>query len=111
MKKLLVFLALSLASLAVQANSLHYLEERTAYCYSSDSLAKYLHMAQARNIDGLNALVLKGECDFVPDGQVYSLTDFQKDAIGTMPVIAFERDDQTLWTFKAFMTTSEFNSL
>ena len=111
MKIFVALLTLSLTSITAAAGTLQYLEEKTAYCYSADSLAKYLRMAQVRNIEGMNQLVFKGECNFVPDGEVFSLADYRKDAIGNMPVIAFEKDQQTLWTFKALVSTSTIDKL
>ena len=111
MNKVAIALVLSLTSLVVNAKPFHYLEEKTAYCYSAASLAKYLKLARIQNMDGLNQLVLKGKCDFVPDGQVYSLTDYRKTSIGSMPVISFEKDQKTLWTFKALVSTSQISDL
>ena len=96
---------------SVFAQSFEYLEEKTAFCYSEQSLAKYLQMAKVRNIDGLNQLVIQGECNFVPDGEVMSLRDYKVHRIGTMPIVAFEKDSQELWTFHRFVQKSEIGSL
>ena len=91
------------------ANGVDYLDPKTAYCYSNDSLGKYLHFAQARNFDGLNKLVLDGECNFVPDGDFVHLDKYKDNKIGNMPVVSFELNQKTLWTFKKFVQRTEFN--
>lgn len=102
---------LGLFSTALQAANIEYLEEKTAYCHSKQSLVRYLNMAKMRNIDGMNQLVLDGKCDFVPDGQVISLTNYRKHSIGSMPVVVFEQDDQTLWTFQALVQETNMDNL
>lgn len=93
------------------AQALEYLEEKTAFCYSEHSLGKYLKMAKSRNIDGLNQLILSGECNFVPDGEIMSLSGYRTDSIGSMPIVAFEKDNQELWTFRTFVQKTEIGSL
>ena len=93
------------------ARSLEFLEEKTAFCYSQASLSKYLGHVRQRNIDGMNQLVHKGECSFVPDGQTYALTDYEKGRINTMNVIAFQKDDKTLWTFAALVQSVDMGQL
>lgn len=102
-------ISLLLISGAVQANTTSYLDPKTAFCFSDESLGKYLAYAQARNITGLNKLVLAGECNFVPDGDYMQLGSYQEDKIGSMPVVSFELDRVTLWTFKKFVQNIDFN--
>ena len=105
--------ALMLTSLSqtVAAQPIEYLEETSAYCFSQASLSKYLNGAKHRNIDAMNALVLEGKCSFVPDGQILSIHKPRKNSIGSMPVVAFEKDDKTLWTFQALIQKTDFGTL
>jgi len=89
--------------------SAQYLEEKSAFCYSQDSLSHYLDAAKVSDIQSMNELVLTGKCDFVPDGQVYQVGQFDSTKIGTTPVIAFNKDNTTLWTFKAFVNSVNFD--
>jgi len=89
--------------------SAHYLEEKSAFCYSQDSLSQYLDAAKTSNIQVMNELVLAGKCNFVPDGQVYQVGKFDDAKIGGTPVIAFNKDDTTLWTFRAFVNSVNFD--
>jgi len=89
--------------------SAHYLEEKSAFCFTQESLSQYLDAAKRSDMQTLNDLVLAGKCDFVPDGQVYSLRKYSSAKIGTVPVVAFNKDEATLWTFKAFVNTVNFN--
>jgi len=89
--------------------SARYLEEKTAYCHTQEGLSKYLDFAKASDINSLNQLVLNGSCNFVPDGQVFNVGQYSDAKIGNTPVIAFHRDDETLWTFKAFVNTVAFD--
>lgn len=104
---------LILASLShtASAQSIEYLEEKTAFCFSEASLTKYLSNAKNRNIDGMNNLVLEGKCGFVPDGQILSIHKPKKDRIGSMPVVSFQKDDKTLWTFQALVQKTDFGTL
>lgn len=106
-----LMISLLLISSSAFAQSFEYLEEKTAFCYSEQSLAKYLQMAKVRNIDGLNQLVINGECNFVPDGEILSLNNYKNDSIGSMPIVAFEKDNQELWTFRTFVQKTEIGSL
>lgn len=85
------------------ADSVVFLEPKTVFCYSKQSLAKYLNLAESRNLDGLNQLVMKGKCGFVPDGNIIRLNDYSVRKINERPIIAFENQEQTLWTFKALV--------
>ena len=89
--------------------SAHYLEEKSAFCYSQESLSQYLDAAKNSNIQSMNQLVLAGKCDFVPDGQVYQVGKYDNAKIGGTPIIAFNKDDTTLWTFKAFVNSVNFD--
>lgn len=110
MKNLLIFAVLFVISVNVLADPVMFLEEKTAFCYSESSLAKYLSMARIRNLDGMNELVLAGECDFVPDGKMLPLKNVRKKLMGPMPVVAFSQVNETLWTFQAFVQEVELNS-
>ncbi|WP_455204828.1 hypothetical protein [Kaarinaea lacus] len=111
MKKITIALALAGLATVVQANDLKYLEQKTVYCFSENSLAKYLNLAKDRNLNGMNKLVLKGECDFVPDGNIYRLSYYHKDMIDDTPVIAFELNDRYLWTFQALVQNTNLSNL
>jgi len=109
MKNSCIVISLMLFSSLVQANGVSYLDPKTAFCYSDKSLGKYLKFAQARNIDGLNRLVLDGECNFVPDDNFVQMDKYEEEKIGSMPVVSFVLNQQTLWTFKKFIQSTEFN--
>ena len=112
MKKLaLIALFLVFNVSVVDAQSIKFLEEKTAFCYSETALSKYLTFARKSNLDGMNELVLKGKCDFVPDGKVVRLTDYRIDSIGNMKVVEFEMDNLTVWTFNALVQTTDFSNL
>lgn len=96
---------------ATYAQPVKFLEEKTAFCYSEQALAKYLHFASKRNFDGLNNLVLQGRCDFVPDGEVIRLNNYRISSIGKMKIVEFERNNQNLWTFNALVQTADFSDL
>lgn len=112
MKKLAVVTLLMIFSTAVQAQPpVKFLEEKTAYCYSEQSLAKYLDHASKRNIDGMNQLVLNGKCDFIPDGKVVLLKKYRVDSIGNTKIVQFSIDDKNCWTFLALVQTADFSNL
>jgi len=111
MKKLALTALFFLFTVAVQAQSIKFLEEKTAFCYSESALSNYLKFAQKSNLDGMNELVLKGKCDFVPDGKVVRLKDYRIDSIGNMKVVEFEMDNLTVWTFNALVQTTDFSNL
>lgn len=110
MKNLMISSVLFLVSANVLADPVLFLEEKTAFCYSENSLSKYLGMARDRNIDGMNKLVLEGECDFVPDGKMIPLKNVRKKLMGPMPVVAFSQVNETLWTFQAFVQEVDMSS-
>jgi len=89
--------------------SAQYLDAKSAFCYTQDSLSQYLDAAKKSDIDSMNKLVLSGKCDFVPDGQVFSLDHYSNTSIGSTPVISFNKDNVTLWTFKVFINTVAFD--
>ena len=93
------------------AKSVEFLEEKTAYCYSEESLSKYLGHVRVRDIDGMNQLVYSGECNFVPDGETFALSEYEKTKINTMNVIAFEKDQKTLWTFEVLVQSVTLGQL
>lgn len=111
MKILILVAMLSAVSGASHAQSIKFLEEKTAFCYSETALSKYLEFAQKTNLDGMNELVLKGKCDFIPEGKVVRLTDYRMDSIGNMKVVEFEMDNLTVWTFNALVQTTDFSNL
>lgn len=100
MNKLLLGILLVLVYSGAQANSINYLDPKTAFCYSDNSLGRYLSFVQIRDINGLNRLVLAGECDFVPDDKIMPVTNYEEKKIGSMPVVSFRLEGKTLWTFK-----------
>jgi len=102
-------ISLIMLSGLAHANSVTYLDQKTAFCYSDKSLGRYLSFAQARNIDGLNKLVLNGECNFVPDGNIVHMDKYKEQKIGSMSVVSFIVNKKTLWTFKKFVQRTEFN--
>ena len=114
MKKLSICIALFgtlIFSSVSFAKAVEFLEEKTAFCYSKDSLSKYLAHVRVRNIDGMNELVYSGECNFVPDGETYAIGDVEKSKINSMHVIAFQKDEKTLWTFKALVQSVQLGQL
>ena len=104
----LFLLGLSFAS---HAQSIKFLEEKTAFCYSVKALGKYLKFAKNRNLDGMNKLMLKGKCDFVPDGEIVRLTEYRIDSIDNMKVMEFEMDNLTVWTFNVLVQSTDFSNL
>lgn len=110
MKKLLstgVSLLLFMFS-AANAQAIKFLEEKTAFCYTEKALATYLKYASTRDFDGLNNLVLKGKCDFVPDGEIIRLKNYRISSIGEMKVVEFEMDNHNYWTFNALVQSASF---
>jgi len=95
----------------VNAQTIRFLEEKTAFCYSEKALTKYLHFASKRNIDGMNSLVLNGECDFVPDGQIVRLQNYRIDSIGKMKIVEFELNNQRLWTVNSLVQSADFSDM
>ena len=90
-------------------HSAQYLDAKSAFCYTQESLSKYLDAAKQSDIESMNHLVLNGKCDFVPDGQIFTVKKFSSAKIGNTPVIAFNKDENTLWTFKAFVNSVNFD--
>jgi hypothetical protein len=88
---------------AAHADPIVFLEPKTVFCYSQQSLAKYLNLAESRNFEGLNQLVIKGKCNFVPDGDIIRLSNYRNHTLKDRAVIAFQNDEQTLWTFKVLV--------
>lgn len=113
MKALTLTTALITALLSsnVFAQSIKFLEEKTAFCYSEKALGKYLHYASKRNIEGMNSLMLKGKCDFVPDGEIVRLKNYRIDSIGKMKIVEFEKDNQVLWTINALVQSADFSDM
>ena len=58
-----------------------------------------------------NKLMLKGKCDFVPDGEIVRLTDYRIDSIDNMKVVEFEMDNLTVWTFNVLVQSTDFSNL
>ena len=110
MKKLIlsniIFLILVCGS--AYAQPVKFLEEKTAFCYSEKSLAEYLQFASVRDFKSLNKLVLKGKCDFVPDGEVIRLKNYRMSSIGEMKVVEFEMNNHNYWTFNALVQSASF---
>ena len=112
MNKLILVTLFLLFSTAVHAQKpIKFLEEKTAFCYSEQALARYLQHASQRNIQGMNNMVLSGKCDFVPDGKIVRLRDYRIDSIGDTKVVEFEMDNLTVWTFQALVQTTDFSNL
>ena len=111
MKKWVLLLTFLSVSYTGQAQPVKFLEEKTAFCYSEQALARYLKFAEKRDLDGLNQLVIKGKCDFVPDGEIVRLENYRIDTIGNTKVVEFEFEDQTVWTFNALMQSVDFSNL
>ena len=105
-----LFLLVSLINVA-EAQPIKFLEEKTAFCYSEKALAKYLQAASKRDIHGMNNLMLKGKCDFVPDGEIVHLKNYRIDEIGKMKIVEFEFKDQNLWTVKRLVQTADFSDM
>ena len=93
------------------ADSIVFLEPKTVFCYSKQSLANYLKLAESRNFEGLNQLVVKGKCDFVPDGDIIRLSNYRDHMLKDRSIIAFENQEQTLWTFKALIKQVQASNL
>ena len=110
MKKLILsnIIFLILVCSNASAQPIKFLEEKTAFCYSENSLAKYLQLASKRDFDGLNNLVIKGKCDFVPDGEVVRLKNYRISSIGEMKVVEFEMNNHNYWTFNALVQSANF---
>ena len=110
MKKLIlsniIFLLLVCGS--ANAQPIKFLEEKTAFCYTEKALTKYLHFASKRNMDALNKLVMKGKCDFVPDGEIVRLENYRISSIGKVKVVEFEMDNHNYWTFNALVQSTSF---
>lgn len=113
MKKLCLLATSIIIAFCGTANAqpIKFLEEKTAFCYSQDALTKYLHFAAKRNINGMNDLVLEGECDFVPDGEIVRLQNYRIDSIGKMKVVEFELNNQNLWTVNVLVQSADFSDM
>ena len=111
MKNFIFFAVFMLLSAGSQAEQIKFLEEKTAFCYTEKSLANYLKLAEKRDLVGMNQLIMKGECSFVPDGQVLLLKNYRIDVIANTKVVAFEMDNLTGWTFNALVQTADFSNL
>ena len=109
--KLLAVVTLLYGINIAHADPIVFLEPKTVFCYSQQSLAKYLSLAESRNFDGLNQLVTMGKCNFVPDGDIVRLSDYRSDTIKDRPIVAFENEEQTLWTFEALIKQVPSNDL
>jgi hypothetical protein len=55
-----------------------------------------LKFAKKRNLDGLNQLVVKGKCDFVPDGEIVRLENYRINSIGNTKVVELELEEQSV---------------
>ena len=111
MKKLVLAILFMVIGVSAQAQPVKFLEEKTAFCYSEQALSNYLNFAKNRNLDGMNKLVIKGKCDFVPDGEVVRLENYLIDSIGNTKIVEFEIEDQTAWTFNALVQSVDFSNL
>jgi hypothetical protein len=110
MKKLMLFVIFTVSGVS-QAQQIEFLEEKTAFCYSEKALASYLSFASKRDLEGMNQLVLKGKCNFVPDGEVVLLKNYRMNAIGDMKVVEFEMENQIVWTFSVLVQSADFSNL
>ncbi|MGD8570371.1 MAG: hypothetical protein PVJ39_19945 [Gammaproteobacteria bacterium] len=111
MQKIILSFLLVAINTSVQAQTIKFLEQKTAFCYSKQALTQYLTHAQHLNIEGMNKLVLKGHCEFVPDGEVIQLKHYKVKTIGDRKVIRFEMNNNTYWTPKALVKTADFGNL
>jgi hypothetical protein len=111
MQKIILSLLLFAASACAQAESIKFLEQKTAFCYSEQALTQYLAHAQQLNIEGMNKLVLNGHCEFVPDGEVIQLKQYKVKTIGDRQVVEFEMNNNTYWTPEALVQTTDFSNL
>lgn len=111
MKKLMLFTLLTGFGATCQAQFVMFLEEKTAFCYSESALSKYYNFARKRKLEGMNMLVLNGKCDFVPDGEVIRLKNYQIETIGRMKAVEFKIDNIPVWTIKTLVQTTDFNNL
>ena len=84
--------------------SFEYLDENVVFCLAQASLSMYIDMAEIFDLDGMNSLVETGECSFIPDGSYLPLEKYHSKTINSVPVIAAEMGDITLWTFKKFVS-------
>lgn len=111
MQKIVLSAFLLAASASSQAQSIKFLEQKTAFCYSKQALRQYLAHAQQLDLDGMNKLVLNGHCEFVPDGEVVQLKHYKVKIIGDREVVRFEMNNNTCWTPKALVQTADFDNL
>lgn len=81
-----------------------FLAETVVFCNSRDSLASYKDMADVFDLDGLNNIVLAGECDFVPDGKYLTLHDYHCHAINSTDVIVAAVQGFKVWTFVSLVS-------
>ena len=85
-------------------SSFEYLDENVVFCFSKESLATYMDMAEIFDLDGMNYLVRTGECNFVPTGKYLPLENYKSQMIDSEAVIATDVEDITLWTFKKLVS-------
>ena len=111
MNKLVGAILFLFVSADIPAQPIRFLEEKTAFCYSELALARYLKFAEKRILDGLKQLIIKGKCDFVPDGEIVRLENYRINTMGNTKVVEFELEDQTVWTFNALVQSVDFSNL
>ena len=111
MKKLPLMLLFMMFGTDIPSQSIKFLEEKTAFCYSEQALSKYLNFVNNHNLDGMNELVIKSKCDFVPDGEIVRLENYRINTIGNTKVVEFELKDQTVWTFNTLVQSVDFSNL
>jgi len=85
-------------------NSIEYLDENVVFCLSEDGLSTYIDMAEVFDLDGMNYLVGTGECNFVPTGKFLLLQNYESKILNSVPVIAIDIKDLTLWTFRKLVS-------
>lgn len=87
--------------------SIEYLDEKVVFCFSKDSLRAYINMLKVFDLDGMNNLVLKGKCNFIPNGEYLPLESYKSHTINSVPVIATKIEGITLWTFRKLVSEGD----
>ncbi|WP_455208366.1 hypothetical protein [Kaarinaea lacus] len=109
---LVIMPALSTAKLRpCNQASLEYLDEKVVFCLTRDSLSAYMEYVDLLDLDGLNKLVLTEMCNFIPDGEYLLLQQYRSLMINSIPVIAVDMEDITLWTFSALVSKGDPRAL
>ncbi|MFV2056555.1 MAG: hypothetical protein ACC707_08815 [Thiohalomonadales bacterium] len=91
------------ASFLLHADTGKYLEANTVYCHDKHALASYLAFVRARDMPGLNMMVVSGECDFTPDDTNVLVPTYRTENIDTTVIVAFSFKGKTAWTFEKLL--------